>query len=88
MYFTESHLDSMIEIAFDVGEIRHNDQAIDIYEVEFELRSSQLSELIDFIQPWVSCVMLCKVWIHGANRNAVMPYYMMKRVCQFSISFP
>ncbi|ENX14868.1 hypothetical protein F894_01235 [Acinetobacter sp. CIP 51.11] len=50
---TESHLDSQIEIAFDVGEIRHNDQAIDIYEVEFELKSGQLSELIDFIQPWV-----------------------------------
>src|SRR5690606_20437733 len=50
---TESHLDSQIEIAFDVGEIRHNDQTIDIYEVEFELKSGQLSELIDFIQPWV-----------------------------------
>ena len=50
---TESHLNSQIEIAFDVGEIRHNDQAIDIYEVEFELKSGELSELIDFIQPWV-----------------------------------
>ncbi len=30
---TETHQNSQIEIAFDVGEIRHKDQAIDIYEV-------------------------------------------------------
>ncbi|BCT89497.1 MULTISPECIES: CYTH and CHAD domain-containing protein [Acinetobacter] len=44
---------SQIEIALDRGEIRSKGQTLDIYEVEFELKSGRLSDLIDFVKPWI-----------------------------------
>ncbi|MEX5444379.1 CYTH and CHAD domain-containing protein [Acinetobacter schindleri] len=49
----ENYKNSVIEIAFDQGEIRHGTEFIAIYELEFELKQGQLSELIEFVQPWI-----------------------------------
>ncbi|MCO8108847.1 CYTH and CHAD domain-containing protein [Acinetobacter indicus] len=45
--------DSAIELAFDQGEVRTPTAQSDIYEVEFELKHGDVSNLIDFVQPWV-----------------------------------
>ncbi|MGE8559542.1 MAG: CHAD domain-containing protein [Acinetobacter sp.] len=42
-----------IEVSLDRGEIRHNDQTVAIYEIEFELKQGALQDLFKFIQPWV-----------------------------------
>lgn len=49
----EDYRGSQIEIALDRGEIRSNGQTLDIYEVEFELKSGKLDDLIDFVKPWI-----------------------------------
>ena len=42
-----------IEVSLDRGEIRHDDQTLAIYEIEFELKQGSIQDLIKFIQPWV-----------------------------------
>ena len=42
-----------IEVSLDRGEIRHDDQTLAIYEIEFELKQGTIQDLIKFIQPWV-----------------------------------
>jgi len=42
-----------IEVSLDRGEIRHADQTLAIYEIEFELKQGSIQDLIKFIQPWV-----------------------------------
>ena len=42
-----------IEVSLDHGEIRHDDQTLAIYEIEFELKQGTIQDLIKFIQPWV-----------------------------------
>ena len=49
----ENYRGSQIEIALDRGEIRSQGQTLDIYEVEFELKSGKLDDLIDFVKPWI-----------------------------------
>ncbi|CAB1214217.1 CYTH and CHAD domain-containing protein [Acinetobacter bouvetii] len=44
---------SEIEVSLDRGEIRHNDQSLPIYEIEFELKQGSIQDLIKFIHPWV-----------------------------------
>ncbi|MDN5512858.1 CYTH and CHAD domain-containing protein [Acinetobacter sp.] len=44
---------SKIEVSLDRGEIRHNDQSVSIYEIEFELKQGSIQDLIKFIHPWV-----------------------------------
>jgi triphosphatase len=44
---------SEIEVSLDRGEIRHNDQKLPIYEIEFELKQGSIQDLIKFIHPWV-----------------------------------
>jgi triphosphatase len=44
---------SKIEVSLDRGEIRHNNQKLPIYEIEFELKQGSIHDLIKFIQPWV-----------------------------------
>ncbi|MFH7764528.1 CHAD domain-containing protein [Acinetobacter sp. BSP-28] len=44
---------SKIEVCLDRGEIRHNDQSVPIYEIEFELKQGSVQDLIKFIHPWV-----------------------------------
>lgn len=42
-----------IEVSLDRGEIRHDNQTLAIYEIEFELKQGSIQDLIKFIQPWV-----------------------------------
>lgn len=49
IYFNRSE----IEVSLDRGEIRHNDQSLAIYEIEFELKQGSVQDLIKFIHPWV-----------------------------------
>ncbi|OTG60725.1 hypothetical protein B9T29_11215 [Acinetobacter sp. ANC 3903] len=44
---------SKIEVSLDRGEIRHNNQKLPIYEIEFELKQGSIQDLIKFIHPWV-----------------------------------
>ena len=44
---------SEIEVSLDRGEIRHDNQSVPIYEIEFELKKGSIHDLIKFIQPWV-----------------------------------
>lgn len=50
---TKKFKDSQIEIALDVGHILANQQQIDVFEIEFELKQGNISDLIAFIQPWI-----------------------------------
>lgn len=40
---------TVIEIAFDLGQIKANDKQVPISEVEFELKSGNISDLLDFV---------------------------------------
>ena len=44
---------SEIEVSLDRGDIRHGNQSVPIYEIEFELKKGSIQDLIKFIQPWV-----------------------------------
>ena len=57
---------SVIEIAFDQGKIQCNQQSIMIDELEFELKQGQLSELIEYIQPWVQRY---ELWLDSRSKS-------------------
>src|SRR5690606_18051075 len=57
---------SQIEIAFDIGEIRSGDQIAHIYEVEFELKTGTLDQLIECVETWVEPYQL---WLDVRNKS-------------------
>jgi triphosphatase len=45
--------DALIEVSLDVGQIRTLNDAIEVYEIEFELKQGQISDLLEFSFAWV-----------------------------------
>lgn len=44
---------STVEIALDIGKIFKEQNSVDIFEIEFELKQGSIEDLIAFIRPWV-----------------------------------
>ena len=44
---------STVEIALDIGKIFKEQNSVDIFEIEFELKQGLIEDLIAFIRPWV-----------------------------------
>jgi len=44
---------STVEIALDIGKIFKEQNSVDIFEIEFELKQGSTEDLIAFIRPWV-----------------------------------
>ncbi|MNY89770.1 CHAD domain protein [compost metagenome] len=44
---------STVEIALDIGKIFKEQNSVDIFEIEFELKQGTIEDLIAFIRPWV-----------------------------------
>ena len=44
---------SAVEIALDIGKIFKEQNSVDIFEIEFELKQGSIENLIAFIRPWV-----------------------------------
>lgn len=42
-----------IEVSLDRGEIRHDQQKLGIYEIEFELKKGTIQDLIKYTEPWI-----------------------------------
>ncbi len=74
---SEKYKNSIIEIAFDQGEIRHSAEFTAIYEIEFELKQGQLSELIEFVQPWIERYSL---WLDSRSKSD-RGYSLVARSC-------
>ena len=49
---------SCIELALDIGKIFNAQNSIDIFEIEFELKSGSIENLIAFMQPWIQKYLL------------------------------
>lgn len=64
--YTEQFQNSVIEVAYDVGTIRHEDQTVTIDEVEFELKQGELSELIEYTKPWVQRF---ELWLDSRSKS-------------------
>ena len=44
---------SAVEVALDIGKIFKEQNSVDIFEIEFELKEGSIEDLIAFIRPWV-----------------------------------
>ena len=44
---------STVEVALDIGKIFKEQNSVDIFEIEFELKQGSIEDLIAFIRPWV-----------------------------------
>ncbi|ATO20830.1 hypothetical protein BS636_14640 [Acinetobacter sp. LoGeW2-3] len=62
----ENYKNSVIEIAFDQGEIRHGTEFTTIYELEFELKQGKLNELIEFVRPWIQRY---ELWLDSRSKS-------------------
>ncbi|RZG67907.1 CHAD domain-containing protein [Acinetobacter bouvetii] len=56
---------SEIEIAFDQGQITANDHAIQIHEIEFELKQGDIRDLTQAILPWIKKY---HIWLDSGSK--------------------
>ena len=56
---------SEIEIAFDQGQITANDLALQIHEIEFELKQGDIRDLIQAILPWIKKY---HIWLDSGSK--------------------